>query len=455
MGHMRGYLSTGLLGVALSLAEGASSAPATDRLIAGEAAKEAATLVAGQHGARYELRGGAKVELSAGSEFAFDPSLHLKLRKPGDPETLARAIHLVHGRADVTVPTLRDPTAVMLRGPGKMSAVAKEGTLTFIADADRTTAAARVGEMLVGLGNDWKVLHPGFARTLAPEDPSALPRPILAAPKVGLNAKLVVVRGQDEASLTATWAPLSDAARYDVTLVKGGAAAPTQHQIVSTPTAAFSSLTPGAYSVIVAALDRQGLLGVAAEPCTMRVAGVQIPDGASVSADGAILIGRNQRVGLVGADSLEVSYGSSPLFLGAPSTLGLAHGAPTTVRFRAAGSMEEAVVRLEPQGLRAKVRIGPRAARWPLDHVAIEIELYDTSGRPVPEGAAIDASVTVNLTPAAVKWERSGQTLRATLPAGLPPGPWVVRAEVRSPSGAPPPSHDDEPRALALQKLEH
>jgi hypothetical protein len=111
--------------------------------------------------------------------FAFEPSLHLKLRKPGDPETITRAVHLTHGRVDVTVPSLRDPTAVMVRGPGKLSAVAKEGRLTVIADDERTTAAARVGEMLVGLGNDWKVLRAGTARTLSAEDPAASPRPIL------------------------------------------------------------------------------------------------------------------------------------------------------------------------------------------------------------------------------------------------------------------------------------
>ena len=140
---MRGYFFTGVLGLTLSLAGSASSASWSDKLTFGEAAPQGASLVAGPRGANYELRGGAKLEFSEGAEFGFDPSVHIKLRKPSDPETITRAIHLIHGRVDVTVPTLRDPTAVMVRGPGKLSVVAKEGRLTFIADADQHVSHAR------------------------------------------------------------------------------------------------------------------------------------------------------------------------------------------------------------------------------------------------------------------------------------------------------------------------
>ncbi|HEX4335514.1 MAG TPA: hypothetical protein VH062_06340 [Polyangiaceae bacterium] len=433
---MRNHFFTASVAVSLAFSATASSAPLADKMSSGDVAAHGATFVAGPHGVRYELRGGAKVQLSEGAEFAFDPSLHLKLRKPGDPDTLTRVVHLLHGSAEVTVPTLRDPTAVMVRGPGKLSAVAKEGHLTFIADADRSTAAAREGEMLVGLGNDWRPLHAGFARTLAPEDPSALSRPVLQAPAVSTASKLTVVQAHDEAHAEASWTPLANVARYDVTLTRNGAdAAVVSHQLVTEPKASMQSLTPGQYSLVVSAIDKQGLVGNPSVPCALRVVGIETPDGATTSADGAIIIGRDQRVSLLGAEGIELSYGSSSLFMAAPASLGLAHGEPTTVRFRAPGTTSEAVVHLAPRGLHAAITIGPRAAKWPLDRVAVQVDLYDTTGSAVPDDSDIDATVTVNLTKVPVKWERSGHTLRASVPSGAGAGPWVVRTEVKDGHG--------------------
>ncbi|HEX3596898.1 MAG TPA: hypothetical protein VHU80_17435 [Polyangiaceae bacterium] len=433
---MRNHFFTAFIAAGIAFSISASSATLTDKVTAGEAAAQGATLVAGPHGIRYELRGGAKVELSEGAEFAFEPSLHLKLRKPGDPDTTTRVIHLLHGTAEVSVPTLRDPTAVMVHGPGKLAAVAKEGHLTFVADGDRSTVAARHGEMLVGVGNEWRALREGFARTLSIEDPAALPRPVLAAPTVSAQSKLAVVHGDDKAHATATWAPLANAARYDVTLTRTGAStAVVSHQLVTEPAASVDALSPGSYSVVVAAIDKLGLVGNVSAPCDFRVVGVDAPEGSTTSADGAIIIGRDQRVSLVDADGIELSYGSSSLFMAAPASLGLAHGEPTTVRLRAPGSATEAVLHLAPKGLHAAIQIGPRAAKWPADRVAIEVDLYDTTGNALPEPAAIDATVTVNMTKVAVKWERSGPSLRATVPTGAGAGPWVVRAEVKDSHG--------------------
>jgi len=433
---VQSHILASIVAGVVTLSGSASPASWNDKITSGEASPHGLTLIAGTHGVRYEMRGGAKLELSAGAEFSFEPSLHLKLRKPGDPEITTRVVRLAHGSAEVTVPTLRDPTAVMVRGPSKLSAVAKEGHLSFVADDARSTAAAREGDMLVGLGNDWRPLRAGYARTLAPEDPTALPRPVLPAPPVSTDSRLTLVRGNDSAHASASWNPLPNAARYDVVLTRiGPDAAVVSHQIVTETTASMDSLSPGNYSLVVAGIDREGLVGNASAPCALRVVGVETPEGASVSQDGAIILGRDQRVSLVGAEGVEISYGTSSLFMSAPSQLGLAHGEPTTVRLRAPGGTSEALLRLAPRGLHAAVEIGPRTAKWPLDRVTIQVDLYDTSGRPLPDSSAIETSVTVNLAKVPVKWEQSGHTLRATLQSGTPPGPWVVRAEVRDRNG--------------------
>jgi hypothetical protein len=104
-------------------------------------------------------------------------------------------------------------------------------------------------------------------------------------------------------------------------------------------------------------------------------------------------------------------------------------------RLRIPGSKEEAVLRLEPRGLRANVQIAPHAAHWPLDRVLVRIELYDANGRAVPEDAGVLPSVTVNMEPVSLRWERKGRTLSAALPPSPTPGPWVVRAEVHDRRG--------------------
>jgi hypothetical protein len=430
-----------IIGAALFAARPALSGPSfTDHLTAGAArageASRTGELVAGPDGAVYELRGGAILEVSAGSTFAFGPSIRLKLRKPGDPDTFARSVHLSAGRATVTIPEkYREQTAVLFRGAGKLSAVAKEGVSTFMTDDDRTTAASRSGEMLVGIGNDWKALREGFARTLDATDPTAIPRAIISAPLPHTDRALVVVSGAKLGAFTATWAEVKEAKTYEVTLSSEGRPPLGQHFQATATTVSWKDLTPGAYSVRVAAVDRAGLMGAVSNVSTVHVVGLVIPEGARVADDGVVLLGHDQRVSLTGPNDLEVSYGGSSMFQPAPSTLGLAHNAATLVRLRAAGAADESVIHLEPTGLRANVAIGPRVARWPFDRVVIDVELYDANGRAVPDDSEVSPSITVNLDPVKVTWERKGRTLHAELPAGAAPGPWVVRAEVRDPHG--------------------
>jgi len=434
---VRKSISLVSLALVLATVNPSVAAPPGDRLVGGEATPRGSVLTAGTHGAAYELRGGARVLLAEGTEYSFEPSIRLKIRKPGDPDTLARSIRIVHGQADVVVPAGAEAAAVLLRSPGKMSAVAKEGRSTFVVGDDRATAASREGEMLVGIGNDWKPLREGFARTLSPQDPAALPHPILGAPEPSVEHALLVQNGEAPASAALTWTALRDATAYDVSVsrVEAGKTTLVSHQQTSDTRTTVPSLTPGAYSVTVAAVDRSGLSGVPAASRTIRVVGVRTPEGAATIADGTIVMGRDQRVSLVAAEGLEVGYGGSQVFGAAPDSIGLAHGTSTLARLRLPGTAEETVLHLEPEGLRASVQVGPRAARWPLDTVSIEVDLYDAAGRPVPEDARISTSVTVNLEPAPVVWERSGRVLRTTVPASAARGPWVVRAEVNDERG--------------------
>jgi len=288
----------------------------------------------------------------------------------------------------------------------------------------------------VGVGNDWKALKQGFARTLAPEDPSAVPRPILAAPMPAFDRGLVFVHDADTGSANASWRAVKDAKSYDVRVSRAEGARTTvvSRELVTVASTGLRALSPGTYSIVVTAIDKSGLLGTPSEAKVIRVAGLEMPEGATVGQDGAIVLAREQRVRLLASSGLEVSYGTSQIFAPAPSTLGLAHNESVVARVRAPGTADETIIRLEPRGLRARVQVGPRTASWPRDSVVVAVELYDDSGRPIPEGS-VTPTVTVNLERVKLYWQRSVRAMRATIPPSASGGPWVVRAEVRDGRG--------------------
>ena len=438
MGIVRTALSVSIVTGFLFTLGSAVSGPAVERLVSGSATPEGSALVAGAHGARYELRGGAVVDIAAGSEFSFEPSLRVPLSRPGEPDTLTRVVRLTHGTLDATVtPAKHDATALMVHGPGKMSSVTRSGTSTFVAADDRSTAACRAGDMLVGVGNDWKPLKEGLARTLAPENPIAAPRPFVGPPAPSFDRALLFIRGGSTGSAEATWQPVKDAASYDVRVsrMEEKGAVLVSHESVSAARAPLHDLEPGMYSIVVASMDKYGLAGSASPSKSIRVAALEVPEGAVVADDGTIVLAKDQRVRLLGSEGLEVSYGTSRFFGAAPTTLGLAHNESVVARLRAPGATDETVIRLEPKGLRARVQVGPRAAYWPGDDVTITVDLYDASGRPIPENADAKPTVTVNLEPVKLDWRRAGRTMRATVPPSMSHGPWIIRAEVRDARG--------------------
>jgi hypothetical protein len=350
---------------------------------------------------------------------------------------LTRSIRLEKGAVDVTVPSVGEPTAVSVRGPSTLSGVVKEGSASYVVDDERTTVAARTGEMLVGIGKEWRALPEGSARTLSRETPHAPARPIIGPPTPRAERAFAVVPEGKTGALTAAWAPIADAARYSLALDRVSDAGTTRVRVESTTDtrATLAGLEPGSYTLAVAAVDPAGLQSASSAPLPLRVLGFALPEGATVTDDGALLLGKNQRVTLLGAENVEVSYGRSPEFVAAPPSLGLARGEETRVRLRARGDTAETELRLAARALRARVELSPRAARWPGDPLTIAVELYDAGGRPVPEGTTVTPTVTVNSIPREVKWELTGRKLKCVLPPASVEGPWVVRVEVRDAQG--------------------
>jgi len=383
-----------------------------------------------------KLPGGATLRIARGSEFHVGRPINVQL---GKGQTLAQTVRLTRGRVEVDLPESKQPTtAVLVQGPSRISAIAKGGHSIVIADAKRVTIGAIAGEMLVASGNDWRTLPSGVVRDYV--SGAAADHAVLPAPRASVSAPIALsVAGQAEGSfVNVNASKLPKANGYVFGLWKVGAGEPRLMKRLPSETGSvqLGGLSAGSYGISVHGIEASGLEGAESEVVPLRVVSAELPDGARMTSSG-ILLPPNQRVRLVGTDGVEVSYGKAASFVPAPSTIGLIRGQSTLVRLRAAGAKEELSLSLSPRATHAQVRLSPARAEWPRDHISIDVELTNGSGKPLAEDVPVTPQVFVNVAKVKVDWKRKGNILTAKLPPSAElVGPWVVRVEVRDDTNA-------------------
>lgn len=382
------------------------------------------------------LPGGALITFSKDAKYELGKPIKLQLSTSGSEKTPVQVVRLQAGRMRVSLPELKNPkTAVLIQAPGKVSAVAKGGESAVIVAPERVNVAALKGEMLAALGNEWKELAPGIVRSFAGGgfvEQAVLPAPKLkAAPAVAL-----AVQGTGQSIISVERSDKVASRELVLYRVEGNARKKLAETEWRDERHTFDELAPGRYEVEARAIDRFGVESPASPPLTLRVIGAELPDGARV-ADGAILIGRQARVKLIGAEGLEATYGRASLFVPAPKDVGLARGQATLIRLREPGSKDELALRLEPRTLRAQVAIGPKSARWPQDPLHVSVKLFDHRGRPVTEALKTKPRVFINVEPVDPSWTHNGNTWTAKVAPPRGSGPWVVRVEVSDDFGEP------------------
>jgi hypothetical protein len=416
---------------ALLVASAAAAAPgASSPLPAG-------AFNAGSSGALFHLPNHAMLRLAPGTRVRFEHTLWLKLGAAGQPSTRTVAMKLVSGRVDVTMPERKlAETAVLVRASRDVSAVAMGGHSVILADANSVTTGAMDDKMLVAVGNDWRPLPAGHARSFGPDDPRGSQwRRLTARPSPRVTQPVMIALPHARTASAVTWAAIPRAARYEIALSRDGAVARTLE--TSKTSAELAGLAPGRYAVRVAAVDRYGLEGPSSAPATLDVIGAALPAGAFVTGR-AIELAPGQRVHFEAVRGLRVSYGNASASEPAPSDIGLTRGrVATSVHFREPGSAGTASVLLEPRDWRAAVTIGPKAAHWPTDRVVVRVRVFDQRGQALPSWIKVVPKVSVNVDPVAVRWTKSGNTLSAVVPAAVTPGPWVVRVDVTDQFGLP------------------
>lgn len=413
-------------------------------LVASSAAAKTASppagpFTAGRSGALFQLPNHTLLRLAPGTRVRFEHTMWLKLGTAHQPATRTYPLKLLSGRVDATAPKLKlARTAVLVKARRGVNAVAMGGHSVIIEDARSVTTGAMNFKMLVALGNSWRPLPAGRARSFSSEDPSGNHwRTLLAPPSAQLAQPLTVALPHAPARSAATWTAVPQASRYKVTLLRIDGHAEKVKQSFVTPktSAVLSGLTQGRYALRVASVDRYGLEGPSSAPARLNVIGAALPAGAYFDGH-AVELAPGQKVHFNPVRGLRVSYGAATASEPAPADIGLTGGRRATlVRFRRAGSATQASVLLEPREWRADVTIGPKAAHWPTDRVVVRVRVFDKRGRPLPTWLKVIPKVFVQIDPVTVHWVKSGHTLTTVVPPPAKPGPWVVRVDVNDQFG--------------------
>ncbi len=404
------------------------------RVAAGELAASGALLVAGPHGLTLSFEYGSKLRAEPGTTFRFGKQMKLPMGAGPDPMVPARVLTLESGSVTAELPVTKR-FALLMNGPHKLRAILSSGEVTMIASEARATVAVHRGNPLVTLSDKWRHLPADSMQNVSMDRPLGWKSELPGAPGTPVLSRSLLIEGEGaEASTMLAWPAMAHVAAYDLTLV--GADGVLAREIrTGEPRTMLSSLPPGNYQLSVRAVDESGLHGPASGSVALNVVGLDIPETASRGAEGTVRLQPGQRVGLKGADGLEVGYLGFDNFLPAPKTLGLVARRPISMLLRHPTSGETLKLNLEPMLVKAKIGFAEHPESWPTEGLQVTVKLVDAEGHPVPDNYPVSCRVSVNVALAHPKWERQGSTLRATLdqPDGF--GPWMVRVDVMDESG--------------------
>lgn len=407
------------------------------RVTAGELVAADNGFTAGPVGATVSFEHGSQLEVGPRARLRFLRHQKLHLGSGPDPMFPTRVLAVESGSVTGRMPAPTKRFALLLIGPRKLQSIlSHSGEMTMIASEDRGTVAAHQGTVLVTLGEKWRRLPAGMTQLISKARPDGLRRSILGAPSGLTSSRSLLVEGEAaESSTTVTWPTLPGAVAYDVQL-RGDGEAVVREVRTTEPRALFRALPGGNYRLSVRGIDDSGISGAASPALALNVVGLHLPETASRGPDGSIRLQPGQRVALVGAEGLEVSYLGFDDFLPVPQTLGLVARRPIAVTLRHPKSRETLGLKLEPMTVSAGIFFAPQPHDWPARGLDITVKLVDAKGHPIPDNFEVSFRVTVNVESVSPVWRREGSTLRTSLERPRSEGPWMVRVDVLDQSGA-------------------
>jgi hypothetical protein len=377
-----------------------------------------------------DLGDGVTLRLAPGTRLVQQGWLRVTLAN-GEAKR-AHYLELVKGRVDVEVRKQDNgPVPVVIAAPRKIVGLIRVGQAIIKADKSTIAVAALRGDAMAASANNWRQLAPGFVRTFTAQDPEGRPRPIVAAAEPSVETRLLVALPGQSVAARATWAAVQGAVSYHVEIARldGTSSEAFRELDTDQPETSLDHLPPGNYTLSVRAIDDVGIAGNASVPLSVRVVGIELPEGAYVAGD-AVMLRRHQRVRITHAEGLELSYDRATHFVPAPESAGLNRGRAVLVRLRERGRTDEARLKLAPSVLTTDVELGPQLARWPGDTVSLRIRVRDEARIAAGQEANIHPQVTINGDRVSPRWTRHGALWLGTISPPSTPGPWVVRVKV-------------------------
>jgi hypothetical protein len=394
------------------------------------------------------LPDGVSVTLEAGALAHWQPPLKL----PSEINKWTRGYHLVleEGELEVRMPLAPKGAHAFLVSTTAGTLTDWRGQLHVKVHNESTAAAIYEGALVVGSNGIGFPVYDGagilIRRGVNPDKSRVIP----ATPQWDeTSGGFAMGAGGAPSLIRLSWQPVENVASYRVEI----ATDPTMVRVIDRLTTSDANcsttnpLEPGRYWAHVRAVGKEGIVGAWSAQRPVRIVRYELPEGAFVAADGAIVLPDDASVFVPGSEGLQVAYEPTstfsrnikiPLYWSAlAGGLRLSKDAPLRiVHLRDPASGSEAKLVLARRRLSARVELAPSNARWPLDAIDARITVSDPSGLLDLAVEPVFVEATLDLAPLGVAWHRSGMTWTGRIAPRHISDPSIVRVVVKDGRGA-------------------
>jgi hypothetical protein len=367
---------------------------------------------------------------------------------------------LLEGELDVRMPAAPKGSHAFLVSTRAGTLTDWRGTLHIYSHEETTAAAIFEGALVTGANGKGFPVYDGAGIVMRkgadPDKSGSIPDP----PKWGASPagmeSFVAVPAAARAQLGFAWAPVPGVASYRVAIatdpamthvVQRATTAQTSFGIVQTPESEGAGDAP--LWAEVRAVGTEGIVGGWSSPRPLRVLRYQLPAGAVVARDGAIVLPPGSSLATTQSEGVEAAYENVqspasrlhgvPLYwtkLAGP--IHLSDESPTRIvhlRDPAIGRETESELVLARRQLHADVELSPRNAH-PGDPIDARVVVSDPSGRVDPMSEPVTLQALFDLDPTPVAWQRAGNVWTGHLGARRTAWPSVLRVVVKDGLGA-------------------